>query len=113
MILGKLERFFFTGDRILCARNNLHASRKCRLATGHLVAKGTHHIRRRPDECDTGRLASFSKIGIFSQEAVPGVNCVHIGLESQRYNFIDPEIGIDRRFTLTDQIGLIRFVTME
>ena len=59
------------------------------------------------DEVDPRVLTGTGEVRIFGQEAVPGVDGVHLIFLSQRDDRLDVEIGADRLLRLADQIGFI------
>jgi len=113
ILLGKFEGLLFLLDRVLGTGHHLHPGGNGRLAAGHLVPQRPLHLGRRADEDNAGSLALFGKLGVFRQETVAGMNCVHIRLQRQGDDLVNPQIGVDGGLSLADQVRLVRLVAVQ
>jgi len=65
------------------------------------------------DEGDPRCFAALGKLGILRKEAVTGMDGIHIRLDGQGDDLVNPQVGIDGRLPLADQVRLVRLVTMQ
>ena len=79
ILFGKFKRFLFLFNRVFRTGHNIHTSGHRSLAARHLVPESTLHFCRRANESDSVCLALFSKLSVFCQKAITGVDGIHIG----------------------------------
>ena len=90
--MGDFQRFRFAADDAVAAGSGGHSRLFHGLAGNRLVAEGAHRFRRRPDEGDAVLAAGFGEVGVFGQEAVAGMDRIHIADRRHRQNPIDQQI---------------------
>jgi len=113
IVLGKPEGLLLFLDGVLRPWNDLHTRSHGSLAAGHLVPEGTHHVGAGADECYARCLAALGKLGILREEAVTGMDGIHIRLDGQGDDLVNPQVGVDGCLPLADQIRLVRLVAMQ
>ncbi len=107
------ERLLVMGDRLRRAGHDRYARGLRGLAPGDLVAEAALHLRRRPDEDDAGALARLRELGVLGEEAVAGVNRVHLEPLRERDDLLDAEVRVDGLLALADEVRLVRLVAVE
>ena len=70
-------------------------------------------MRRRADEGDAGFLAGAGKVSVFAQKAVAGMDGIDIVMLGQIDDGRDVQIGLERTFVFTNEIGFIGAGTEE
>lgn len=78
------------------------------LLGGDLVAHGVHAVHGGADEGDTVLFTLFHQNWVFRQEAIPGVDGVHIVVLGNFQNGGDVQIGVDGALLRVQGIGLVR-----
>src|SRR5690606_39788490 len=73
-----------------------------------LVPEATHDLRGRANEDDARLRARLRKLRVLRKKTVARVNRIHLGRLSDPDDVRDIQIGIDRRFTGTDEIAFVR-----
>ena len=73
-----------------------------------LVAKGAHGFGLGTDKGDARRVAGIDEIGVFRQQAVPGVDRVGTRHAGHADDFLDAQIGRDRPHAFANAISFVR-----
>ena len=100
-LVGILERFGGAGD-------GGHAAGDGRGLGGQLIPHPGQHVGGRADELDTLRLAGPGEVGILAEEAIAGVDGIHLAALGQVDDPGDVQIGPQGGLVLPNQIGLVR-----
>ena len=107
------ERFVCVAQRLGGTGNGGDAAGLCNGLGRQLVAHLREDVRRRADEGDTGFLAGAGEISVFAQKAVAGMDGIDIVMLGQINDGRDVQIGLERTFVFTNEIGFIGAGTEE
>ena len=102
---------FLTLNGFFNTRNSRYANRMSYQFRFNLVAHLIHHDVVRTDKFNTCFLTFICKLLVFCQETVTRVNCIYTLCNCQFNNFGNAKICINRRFTCSYLIRLIRHGT--
>ena len=78
----------------------LSPSRRCISAVG-------------PTKTIPARVAGLREVGVLGEEAVAGVDRVHLEPLRERDDLVDAEVGVDGRLPLADEVRLVRLVAVQ
>jgi hypothetical protein len=106
---GNFEGLGGRGDGIFRAGKCGDSGRGGEAARGGFVAEEFEKFRGRSNESDAGLGTSAGKRRIFSEEAVAGMDGVHIVGLGDAEDAGNVEIGFDGSFAGADAIGFVRF----
>src|SRR6476620_7297010 len=109
---GDSYRFFLTLHRPIASRRNRNPRPASALASGIFVSHQPDGARWRSDKLDIAAGANLGEVAVFGEEAVAGVNRVHVGDLRSADDPIDFEVafGTGRR---PDANGFIRQLDVE
>ena len=74
---------------------------------GDLVAETAHGIGAGADEADAGLGAGVGEVRVLGEQAVTGVNRIHMRLFGHADDVVDVEVGRDRALAFAHQVGLV------
>ena len=110
---GERMGFFIGADRLIAAGKDGNLRLLSDAARRHLVAELFENFGARPNENKAGLTNGAGEMRILGEEAVAGMNGVHIMFAGQRDDAGNVEIGPDRFACLADAIGFIGFEAMQ
>ena len=104
--VGQPHRFFFVADQPIAARHDGHFGLAGHFAGRVFVAQLRHRFRRRADEVDVATAADFVEVRVLRQEAVAGMNRLHVADFGRADHAVDLQIAFGR-FRRPDAIRLV------
>ena len=116
--LGQLFHGFRIVGQRRGGRHHRHFVGDGEISGRNLVAQIAHGLGRRADEDDAGFSTSFRQFRAFRQEAITGMNGIHLGRLGHGDDICDGQIGLDRAVLnrtgpRADQIGFIRLEAVQ
>ena len=105
-LLGDARRLLGI-DFALCAGHDGHAGLHHQAAGGDLVAQQAHRPAGWADELLARLADGVGEVGVLSQEAVPGMNAISLGVLNCLQDLRNVEVAFERR-PGAQQIRLIR-----
>ena len=94
MRLGHGQRILLVLHHAVRAGRGGHAGFFGQSAADRFVLQGVHGPGIGADEPDVAALADIGKVGVLGQEAVAGMDGVHIGDFGRADNPVDPQIAL-------------------
>ena len=107
-LLGHFHGFLHGLHGVVHTRDNGHVGGDGDLLGGDLVAHGVHAVHGGADEGDAVLFALGYQVGILSQEAVAGVDGVHVVLLGDLDDGIDVQVSVHGALARVQGIGLVR-----
>ena len=107
-LLGDAHGLLHAGNRLFAAGDHRYAAPAGHFLGMELIPHLVEDMAGRPDEDDARLLTGPGEVGILGQEAVAGVNGIHILALGQRNDLLDAQIGPEGAAVLADEIGLVR-----
>ena len=95
-------------DRVLGPGHNRNPCRLSRVCVPLFCRPAFQNFRAGPDEGNPGLLACPRQRRIFRQKTVAGMDRIDLFFDRQRYDSVHIQIGLDRAFTLPDQVRFVR-----
>ena len=95
-LVGEAQRFLVAGDHALAAGHDGHAGLAGQIAGRVLVAELGHRLRAGADEVDLAAAADLVEVGVLGQEAVAGMNRLHVADFGGADHAGDLEIAVGR-----------------
>ena len=106
-LLGHFHGLFHGLHGVVYAGDNGDVGSDGDLLGGDLVAHGVHAVHGGADEDDAVLLALFHQDGVLSQEAIAGVNGVHVVFLGDLDDGSDVQIGVHGALAGVQGIGLV------
>ena len=107
-LLGHLHGFLHGLHGVVHAGDDGNLGGNGDLLGGDLVAHGVHAVHGGADEGDTVLFTLFHQNWVFRQEAIPGVDGIHIVVLGNLQNGGDVQIGVDGALLRVQGIGFVR-----
>ena len=107
-LLRNAHGLLHTGHRLFTAGNDRYAAPACHFLGVELIAHLIENLTGRPDEDDARFLTGPGEVGILGQEAIAGVDGIHILALCQCDDLLNAQIGAERAAVLADEIGFVR-----
>ncbi len=104
---AKVERLLLVAHDAVAAGHDRHVGLARQRPSRVFVAQPGHRLRAGADEVDVAAAADFVEVGVFGEEAVAGMNRLHVADFGGADHAGDFEIAVGR-FGRADAIGFVR-----
>ena len=108
-----LERFTAFGHGLFGAGQNGDTEFDGQSAGRGFVAHHFEEVGARPDKRDAGFLAGAGEVSVFGKEPVARMDHADAAFAGEANDAFDVEVGADRTFAASHDVGLVRFEAMD